>query len=118
MIIGNNNSGNRSNFTNQNRYRENNHQATPTSMPNSFENRWNKVQEYNKNRQPHSNGFVKNIQEQKYASSTDTRGMQDRTLAMLHDRLEKGTISLEEFNQKCKELGQQRQNITKKNNLF
>lgn len=116
MIIGNNNPGN--NFNNQNNYGGNRPQQSTSSMPNSFENRWNTVQEYNRNRQPRSNGFVKNIQDQKYASSTDTRGMQDRTLAMLHDRLEKGTISLEEFNQKCAQLGQQRQNLSKNNKLF
>lgn len=113
MIIGNNNPGN--NFNNQNSFRGNNQMP---NVGNTFENRWNTIQEQNRVRQPHSNGFVKNIQDQKYASSTDTSGMQDRTLAMLHDRLEKGTISLEEFNRKCAQLGQQRQNMSKNNKLF
>lgn len=117
MIIGNNNPGN--SFGNQNSFRGN--PQNNNSMPNNgnnFQNRWNTVQEQNRIRQPHSNGFVKNIQDQKYASSTDTRGMQDRTLAMLHDRLQKGTISLEEFNRKCAQLGEQRQNMSKNNKLF
>lgn len=116
MIIGNNNPGN---LNNQNSFRGNNQSNTQLpNTENTFENRWNTIQEQNRIRQPHSNGFVKNIQDQKYASSTDTHGMQDRTLAMLHDRLEKGTISLEEFNRKCTQLGNQRQNMSKNNKLF
>lgn len=117
MLIGNNNPGN--NFNNQNSFRGNNQQNNQMpNMGNTFENRWNTVQNQNNLVQSRSNGFVKNIEDQKYASSTDTHGMQDRTLAMLHDRLEKGTISLEEFNQKCAQLGQQRQNMSKNNKLF
>ena len=113
MIIGNNNSNN---FGNHNNFRpQQNNQMSNNG--NAFQNRWNTVQE-NRVRQTRSNGFVKNIQDQKYASSTDTRGMQDRTLAMLHDRLEKGTISLEEFNRKCAQLGHQRENMSKRNKLF
>lgn len=112
MIIGNNNE----NFNNQNSFRGTNNSSTPLSN-NNFQNRWNTVQE-NRNQNTKNNGFVKNIQDQKYASSTDTHGMQDRTLAMLHERLEKGTISLEEFNRKCAQLGQARQNMSKNNKLF
>ena len=112
MIIGNNNGD----FNNQNNFRETNNTSTSLSN-NNFQKRWNTVQE-NKNQKLKSNGFVKNIQDQKYASSTDTHGMQDRTLAMLHERLEKGTISLEEFNRKCAQLGQARQNMSKNNKLF
>lgn len=114
MIIGNNGS----NFGNQNNFRNTNNNNQIPSMPNSFENRFNKVQEYNRERQPMGNGFVKNIQDQKYSSAADTHGMQDRTLAMLHDRLEKGTISLEEFNRQCELLGKQKQNMTKNNKFF
>jgi hypothetical protein len=114
MIIGNNGS----NFGNQNNFRSSNNNNQMPSMPNSFENRFNKVQEYNRERQPMGNGFVKNIQDQKYASSSDTLGMQDRTLAMLNDRLAKGTISLDEFNRKCAQLGKQREMMSKKNKLF
>lgn len=110
MIIGNNNGNN------QNSFRGTNNTSTPLSN-NNFQNRWNTVQE-NRQQQPRSNGFVKNIQDQKYASSTDTHGMHDRTLAMLHERLEKGTISLEEFNRKCAQLGKERQNLSKNNKLF
>lgn len=111
MIIGNNNQ-------NQNSFKNSNQETSNSSFPNSFENRWNKVQEYNKDRPTNHNVFVKDIKEQKYANTTDTIGMQDRTLAMLNERLEKGTISLEEFNQKCAQLGKLRQNMSKNNKLF
>ena len=35
--------------------------------------------------------------------------MADKTLAVLHERLKQGTISLEEFNKRCNELGKKRQ---------
>ena len=109
MIIGNNhNNGN--NFNQQ--------KPSNLSIPNTFENRWNEIKEYNNNRPQQKNIFVKDIQEQKYASTRDTQGIQDRSLAMLQDRLEKGTISLEEFNRKCAQLGEKRQNLQKNNKLF
>ena len=115
MIIENNIPNNRNNFNNQNNLKNNNRE-TLTSMQNTFENRWNTVQEYNKNRQVVSNGFVKNIQDQKYSNISDSSNMHDKALAMLHERLKQGTISLEEFNKKCTQLG--KQNMTKNNKLF
>lgn len=110
MIIGNNNQNNQNTFNKQ--------QSSNVSIPNNFENRWNKIQEYNNNRPKRNNVFVKDIQSQKYSSANDTNGIHDKSLAMLHERLEKGTISLEEFNKKCAQLGQQRQNSLKNNKLF
>lgn len=114
MIIGNNGQRNRTSFANHSKQIGTSHNP----MPNSFENKWNKIQEYNQNRQINKNVFVKDIKEQKYTSATDTIGMQDKTLAMLHERLKKGTITLDEFNQKCAQLGKQRQNLNNKKNLF
>ena len=34
--------------------------------------------------------------------------MSDKTLALLHERLEKGSITLDEFNKKCAQLGKKR----------
>jgi uncharacterized membrane protein len=34
--------------------------------------------------------------------------MADKTLALLHERLEQGSISLDEFNRRCEELGKKR----------
>ena len=112
MIIGNNTPNN--NFNNQHRKSE----ISNSSMNNTYENRWNEINKYNQQRPVSKNVFVKDIKEQKYSNASNTKGMQDKTLAMLHERLEQGTISLEEFNKKCAILGQQRQNITKRNKVF
>ncbi len=107
MIIGNNNRGFNKSNNNQN------------TMNNNFENKWNAIKENGANMMHNNkNVFVKNLNDQKYSSASNTSGMQDRTLAMLHERLEKGTISLEEFNKKCASLGKQRQDLSKKNKLF
>ena len=111
MIIGNNNTNRPSNNFN----RPNNFN---TSMKNNFENKWQKINEQNKNNQTRKNIFVKNIKEQKYASANNTEAMYDKSLAMLHERLEKKLISIEEFNQKCAQLGKQREMLNKKNKLF
>lgn len=116
MIIGNNNPNR--NFGNQSRPITNQNNMSNNQLSNNFENKWNKIQEYNQTRPVRNNGFVKDIKEQHYADSSNTNQMHDRTLAMLHERLQQGTISLEEFNQKCANLAQQRQNTTRKNKLF
>lgn len=83
---------------------------------NTFQNNFGKNQAFSQNTIS-KNVFVKDIKEQKYSNSLDTTGMQDKTLAMLHDRLKNGTITMEEFNRKCMQLGKQRQETTKINNL-
>ena len=95
MIIGNGNN----NFNNQS---------------NNFQNKWNTVNEQNQNRQPNKNIFVKDIREQKYANTTNTQAMYDKSLAMLQSRLDNKLISIEEFNQKCAQLNKARQNIDRK----
>lgn len=105
MIIGNNNPKTK-------------HQNSNNQLANTFENKWNKIQEYNKNRTQRKNVFVKDIKEQHYTNSSNANQMHDKTLAMLHERLQNGTITLEEFNKKCNILGQQRQNSSKNNKLF
>ncbi len=89
MIIGNNN------FNNSN---------------NNFEN---KFKRYNdnanlSNNNQNKNVFVKNIQDQKYTNPMNNNDMYDKSLAMLHERLSKGLISLDEFNKKCEMLGKKR----------
>lgn len=112
MIIGGNNP--RNSF--QNQVRTNN--SNNTFGNNCFENRWNTIQEQNQNRPMRKNVFVEDIKNQKYSNASDTHGMQDRTLAMLHERLENGTISMEEFNKKCMQLGNLRESMGKNNKLF
>ena len=97
MIIGDNSSNNfqtRNQFSNPNQ----------PKLGDNFENRWNQINEYNKQRSEQRNVFVKDIKEQHYANSADTSQMHDRTLALLHDRLQQGTISMEEFNRQCSRL--------------
>lgn len=112
MIIGNNNPGNH--FQNQVKTNSSNN----SFGNNSFQNRWNTIQQQNQNIPMRKNVFVQDIKEQKYSNSADTHGMQDRTLAMLHERLENGTITMEEFNRKCMQLGRQREIMSKNNKLF
>ena len=117
MIIGNNNSN--KNFSNQVRPMGNENSYQNNQLGNNFENRWNQTQKQNQtNNQIRKNVFVKDIKQQHYADSSNTSQMQDRTLAMLHERLQQGTITMEEFNQRCAALGQQRQNMNKNNKLF
>lgn len=116
MIIGNNNN-NQPNFSSQ--YRPlNNQNNNQNNLGNSFENKWNKIQEYNQQRPKQKNIFVKDIKEQHYADSANTNQMHDRTLALLNERLQQGTITLEEFNQRCESLGKLRQETQKNNKLF
>lgn len=115
MIINNHNQNR--NYTNQTKPTSNQNSITNNQM-NSFENKWNKIQEYNQNRPVRKNVFVKDIKDQHYADSGNANQMHDRTLALLHERLQQGTITLEEFNKRCAALGQQRQNSNKNNKLF
>ena len=86
------------------------------SFNNNFNNKWHSVNENSQNKQQNRNVFVKDIKEQKYSNPMNNNDMYDKSLAMLHERLEKNLITMEEFNKKCSELGAQRQN--KNNKLF
>ena len=86
------------------------------SMPNSFNNNWQNIKQNTNVRNQNKNVFVKDIKDQKYTNPLNNNDMYDKTLAMLHERLEKNLITMEEFNKKCAQLGSQRQN--KNNKLF
>lgn len=90
MIIGNNNTNN---FFNDNQTRENN----------NFNRKMKKINE-NKDYISHKNPFVNDLNSMQHSNPTDKENMRDKSLAMLHDRLKKGTISLEEFNKKVKNI--------------
>ena len=53
--------------------------------------------------------FVEDNTINKHTDPTNQNDMYDKTLAMLNERLQKGAITLEEFNKKCSILGQKRQ---------
>ena len=76
---------------------------------NNFEN---KFKRYNENGETHQgrNIFVKDIKEQVHANVNSKDEMSDKTLAMLHERLAQGLITLDEFNKQCEKLGKKRNN--------
>lgn len=99
MLMGNN-------FNNSNNQKE-----FVKPLGNHFENNTfvNKNQEFQKNiRQEQKNIFTKDIKTQQHINPINKNDMADKTLAILHERLQKGTISLEEFNKRCEELGKRR----------
>lgn len=94
MIIGNNNNNNINNMNKQN---------------NSFNQRLTRLKEDNKINDLKKNMFIEDNTINKHTDPTNQNDMYDKTLAMLNERLQKGTITLEEFNKKCSILGQKRQ---------
>ena len=97
MIIGNNFNRNpnqnfeNSNFNKQNRNNSLN-QNNSSSQNNNFSN----------------NLLTKDISSFKYANIENKTEVYDKSLAILHDRLKNKSITLDEFNRKCKELANKR----------
>ena len=102
MLMGNNfNNNNNSNFV--------------KPLGNHFENNKfvNKNQEFQErmsNTQSQKNIFTQDIKTQQHKNPTNKNDMYDKTLALLHERLQQGSITLEEFNKKCRDLAKKRQN--------
>lgn len=69
-----------------------------------FNDNFNRLQNQNKNLN-NSNGFVKDLSQQSHVNPTNKQDMRDKTLALLNDRLQKGQISMDEFNKQCTQLG-------------
>lgn len=97
MIIGNNN----------------NNQSFAKPLGNHFENgkfknQNNTFQQNMKNNQ--KNIFTKDIKTNQHINPVNKNDMADKTLALLHERLEKGSISLDEFTRQCELLGKRRNN--------
>lgn len=95
MIIGGNNQNNNmnSNRMYENSLRENN----------NFNTKFNRIKEESKNI-PIKNPFVDDIKTKHYSDPTSAKSMNNKSLAMLQERLNNGLISLEEFNKKCAKL--------------
>ena len=81
----------------------NNQQAQTQRFNENFQRLQNQNRKMN-----NTNGFVKNLSQHQYTDPTRTNDMHDKTLALLNDRLQKGQISMEEFNKQCQHLGQLR----------
>lgn len=97
MIIGNNN----------------NNQSFAKPLGNHFENgqfknKNNTFQRNMKNNQ--KNIFTKDIKTNQHINPVNKNDMADKTLALLHERLKKGSISLDEFTRQCELLGKRRNN--------
>lgn len=83
------------------------------NMNNNFQNRinqntTNKTEENKKDQNQINNMFTKDIFSYGTSNTKNKEDMYDRSLALLNDRLQKGTITLEEFNKKCREISNKR----------
>lgn len=96
MIIGKNNNSNFNNPTNINKINNNNMINNSFTRNENFKER--KISMDN-------NMLTKNINDIEHANPTSVNEMGDKTLAMLHKRLQDGEITMEEFNKKCNALG-------------
>lgn len=55
------------------------------------------------------NTFTGELSTFKHTSATNNDAMYDKSLAMLHERLDNNLITLDEFTKKCEQLGKKRQ---------
>ena len=69
---------------------------------NNFNNKINGPDIDNPNKS--HNPFVDNINSMQHSDPISREEMRDKSIAMLQDRLENGLITLEEFNQKVKNI--------------
>lgn len=100
MIIGDNKPENGNFFKNNNDFLNNEKET--------FDKR---IKQYKDNgKAKKTNIFVKDLKSTQYSNSSNQNEMLDKSLAMLNERLNNGTISLEEFNKKCNEIAKRRNN--------
>jgi len=92
MIIGNNNIG-KKNFISNNNLSQN---KTNNNQHNTFNQKKSILNPMNENSSSFMHSNIMNKDE-----------MKNKAFAMLQERLSNGTISIEEFNRKCHELGKQ-----------
>lgn len=69
----------------------------------AFSNRFNTLKKDNENFS-NNNPFVEDIKSIHYSNPLSRKEMQNKSLAMLQERLDNGLITLDEFNRKCMEL--------------
>lgn len=95
----------------------NNNNQSGLSKPvgnHQFENKQfvNKNYEFQQNisrNRTQKNIFTKDIKTQQHINPLNKNDMADKTLALLHERLNQGSISLDEFNKQCEILRTNRQ---------
>ena len=66
------------------------------------------VKENNNSSNPVSNPMIDANRAMQHTDVTSRKEMDDKAFAMLQDRLNKGLISMEEFNKKCTLLGKRK----------
>ena len=75
----------------------------PMSENNNFNNKMNEIKKNNE-LNTFKNKFVQDLNSTQHSDPTSRNDMRNKSLAMLQDRLEKGIISVEEFNKKVSNL--------------
>ncbi|MBE6157830.1 MAG: hypothetical protein E7160_03455 [Firmicutes bacterium] len=102
MIIGGNNSFNQNSFNSQ------------------MNNNINKNNGYNpsQNNGKRDFGFKEDMNTYKHTNPSDQMAMYDKSIAMLHERLDKKLITIDEFNKQCEKIGKMKAASMKKNNKF
>ena len=94
MIIGNNSNGN--NFNNK----FNDRQVQENT---NFNRKMDQIKG-NEEKTTYNNPFVEDINSMQHSDPTSRETMRDKSLAMLQERLENGTISVDEFNRKVSQI--------------
>ena len=76
---------------------------------NSFNNKkFEKTNFSDLHKEEKRNVFTNNLASYRYANPLDSEKMHEKSLAMLQDRLDKGLISMEEFNNQVKKIARNR----------
>lgn len=76
---------------------------------NSFNNkRFEKTNFSDLHKEEKRNVFTNNLDSYRYANPLDSEKMHEKSLAMLQDRLDKGLISMEEFNNQVRKITRNR----------
>lgn len=63
-------------------------------------------------------GLNEGISTYKYTNPTNEIEMYDKSIAMLHERLNNNLITIDEFNKKCRQIGKKKEQALKKQNKF
>ena len=79
----------------------------PQQQVKRFNDNFQRMQDQHK-RMTNNNAFIKDLQQHQHVNPTSKHDMHDKTLALLNDRLQKGQITMEEFNKQCTQLGKLR----------
>jgi hypothetical protein len=71
----------------------------------TFDQKLNQVKENNDlYTNSNVNPFVEDVNSMTYNNASDTENMNNKRLAMLHERLEQGLITVEQFSKECKKI--------------